>query len=496
MATVPEFISVLRRIRDVIYPKINELYDNSLILKESIDVGKAEFDADLVKFNTDYSDFNTKKSQVDASVLSASQSASSASQSALTATNKSNEIKAITAQSTTGAPGTSASASYNPTDGKFTFAIPQGSKGDKGESFTVNSSGLTAQRALYDAQPAGWSFLDITTSTLYFKASNTSGDWSSGVPFGKGDKGDTGDTGVGIESFTFVSTTDSSGLAGKSGATDTYRVTLTNTNTFDYVVYNGLDADDSLVLHKDLDENVIGAKTFENDKLKVKALDNKISTIKLENGATSNINLIIPKEGGKIAVVDSPTFIGTPTAPTQSPQDNSTKVATTAYVDGKFVRSTAITAGGTSIDFTGIPSWAKRIHIALNGISTNGTSQIQIQIGAGTIKNTGYLSYGNGISNSATGGGAVATSGYVIDPGGIISPSSTTARYGTIMLENITGNSWNENSSIISYNGSSYISCISGGNTTLLDSLDRVRITTVNGTDTFDAGQINITYEG
>lgn len=240
---IPEFISVLRKIRDVIYPEVNAVYEDSLVLKESIDVGKAEFDADLIKFNTDYSDFNTKKSQVDASVLSASQSASSASQSALTATNKSNEIKAITAQSTTGAPGTSASASYNPTDGKFTFTIPQGSKGDKGESFTVNSSGATAQRALYNAQPVGWSFLDITTSTLYFKASNTSGDWSTGVPFGKGDKGDTGDTGVGIESFTYVSTNHISGLHAQSGGTDTYRVTLTNALTFDYQVYNGLDAD-------------------------------------------------------------------------------------------------------------------------------------------------------------------------------------------------------------------------------------------------------------
>ena len=34
-----------------------------------------------------------------------------------------------------------------------------------------------------------------------------------------------------------------------------------------------------------------------------------------------------------------------------------------------------------------------------------------------------------------------------------------------------------------------------GGSVTLAGTLDRVRITTVNGTDTFDAGSINILYE-
>jgi hypothetical protein len=34
------------------------------------------------------------------------------------------------------------------------------------------------------------------------------------------------------------------------------------------------------------------------------------------------------------------------------------------------------------------------------------------------------------------------------------------------------------------------------GSKTLAGTLDRIRITTVNGTDTFDAGQINILYEG
>ena len=36
---------------------------------------------------------------------------------------------------------------------------------------------------------------------------------------------------------------------------------------------------------------------------------------------------------------------------------------------------------------------------------------------------------------------------------------------------------------------------ICAGRVTLSGALDRVRVTTVNGTDTFDAGSINILYE-
>lgn len=462
---IPEFISVLRKIRDVIYPEVNELYEDSLVLKESIDVGKAEFDADLIQFNTDYSDFNTKKSQVDASVLSASQSASSASQSALTATTKANEIKAITAQSTTGAPGTSASASYNPTDGKFTFVIPQGSKGDKGESFTVNSSGLTAQRALYDAQPAGWSFLDITTSTLYFKASNTSGDWSNGVPFGKGDKGDTGDTGVGIESFTYVSTNNISGLPAQSGGTDTYKVTLTNALTFDYQVYNGLDYSQELLDNK---------------------LDKDFSAFTDETTPINTDVFPIMKTSGVIKKLSWTNIKATLKAYFD------TLYATPAYVDGKMVLGTVVTATGTAVDFTGIPSWAKKITIMFNGVSTSGTSHLLCQLGTDSgVENSGYFSLSSvvnvAVANST--GGITSTAGFIL-----YTFTNTDVKSGTIELSKIDTNKWVESHSI-AIGVANWINSGNGHKTTA-NTLYKIRITTVNGTDTFDAGSINIMYEG
>lgn len=117
---------------------------------------------------------------------------------AVTATAKSNEIKGITIASvSTGIAGSAATVSYNPLDGKFYFTIPQGTKGEKGDSFAVNSMGLFAQRALFDAQIGGFSFLALDTSMIYFKLSSTSGDWSLGSSFGKGDMGPQGEQGYG-----------------------------------------------------------------------------------------------------------------------------------------------------------------------------------------------------------------------------------------------------------------------------------------------------------
>lgn len=167
-----------------------------------------------------------------------------ATQQADIATAKSNEIKNVSVGSTiTGAAGTNASVVYNPVDGKFTFVIPQGIKGDRGEAFQVNSVGLLVDRSLYDDRARGFSFLSIDTAEIYFKLSDTSGDWSIAAPFGKGDKGDTGDTGNGIVQIAFTSTTDVSGLAGQSGGTDTYTITYTDSTTDTFVVYNGLDSD-------------------------------------------------------------------------------------------------------------------------------------------------------------------------------------------------------------------------------------------------------------
>ena len=157
-------------------------------------------------------------------------------------------------------------------------------------------------------------------------------------------------------------------------------------------------------------------------------------------------------------------------------------------VIGGLVSGTAVAStSGTSIDFTGIPSWAKRITVMFSGVSTSGTSDIQIQLGdAGGIETTSYLGscWASNTSNALnTTGLRVATA-----------PAAVNIWNGSAIVSFFGANTWVMQSVLGRSDGAT--SAVSGGSKTLSDTLTQVRITTVNGTDTFDAGTINIMYEG
>ena len=154
------------------------------------------------------------------------------------------------------------------------------------------------------------------------------------------------------------------------------------------------------------------------------------------------------------------------------------------------VRDTAVTASGTSFDFTGIPNWAKRITVMFSGVSTNGTSGIYIQLGdAGGIENTGYssTSFRADATTVATSTGAGA--GYLV--ASIITSNATS---GLFTITNISGNTWVIYGGVYGATTTLYITC--QGTKTLSDVLTQVRIATVNGINTFNAGTVNILIEG
>jgi hypothetical protein len=160
----------------------------------------------------------------------------------------------------------------------------------------------------------------------------------------------------------------------------------------------------------------------------------------------------------------------------------------TGNASGIIKSGTAVTASGTSIDFTGIPSTAKRITVMFNGVSSSGTSNYLVQLGdAGGVENTGYTSRSN-----SSGAQVTNTTGFLVTQA-IAAATDTIFGFITCCLVNSTTNMWCE-SGVINDVGQN--ACIySAGGKSLSDVLTQVRITTVNGTDTFDAGTINILWE-
>ena len=165
---------------------------------------------------------------------------------------------------------------------------------------------------------------------------------------------------------------------------------------------------------------------------------------------------------------------------------------TLSFADrGRMVLETVkASTSGTAVDFTGIPSWVKRVTVMFNGVSTNGTAAVIVRIGAGSFVTSGYIGSGGqtvdvgATSNVARGGG------FGIDN----AMNGAAIRYGSMVITSFGSNTW-VSTAITSR--SDLLNMGSGaGLITLSGTLDRVRITTNNDTDTFDAGSINILYEG
>ena len=154
------------------------------------------------------------------------------------------------------------------------------------------------------------------------------------------------------------------------------------------------------------------------------------------------------------------------------------------------VSGTAVTASGTSVDFNSIPAGVKRITVMFSGVSTSGSSVPQIQLGtSGGLTTSGYLGAVSGSTSTVaaqnlTTGLGLARSGFM---------AATTVLNGVATFNLLTGNTWTGFAVIASsdFAGVGY----SATSASLASTLTQVRITTVNGTDTFDAGTINIMYE-
>ena len=164
----------------------------------------------------------------------------------------------------------------------------------------------------------------------------------------------------------------------------------------------------------------------------------------------------------------------------------STKTVLTPALN-RIALGTETSASGATMDYTGFPAGTRLIRIMLVGLSSNGTSNYLIQLGdAGGFETTGYVSGAHRGAQSAT-----STAGFIVSTSN--NTTATICGVITLILEKSSTFQW------VSHGVLSDPSVPEGwwsaGYKALSQELTQIRITTVNGTDTFDAGFVNVQYE-
>ena len=158
---------------------------------------------------------------------------------------------------------------------------------------------------------------------------------------------------------------------------------------------------------------------------------------------------------------------------------------------GYFITTGTVVAStsGTSVEFTSIPSWAKRITMMFSSVSTNVSADFLVQLGSGSFTTSGYLGASTRVVSTTSSTGN-STAGFYFNYG----QGAGASMHGNITLTLLTGTTWSGTGLLA--DSSTAATTSSAGSVTLSGACDRIRFTTVVGTPTFDAGSINILYEG
>jgi hypothetical protein len=219
-----------------------------------------------------------------------------------------------------------------------------------------------------------------------------------------------------------------------------------------------------------------------------------VSLAKLQGGAsgTGSVTLLAPNTNNTDVLtlpdVAADTLVGAAATQTLTNKTlGSGLVAGASYLtSGTAVASTS----GTNIDFTSIPSWVKRITVMFNGVSISSTAPYSIvQLGSGSVTASGYLGTLTTLVATSTISTVATTTGFYF--GNFSSTADTVNGQMVLTLQN--SNNWVASGTFSNTNNLRGV--FTAGNLSLGGTLDRIRITTTNGTTTFSAGSINILWE-
>ena len=143
---------------------------------------------------------------------------------------------------------------------------------------------------------------------------------------------------------------------------------------------------------------------------------------------------------------------------------------------------------GTSIDFVAFPAWAKRITLLFDNVSLAAGGTIGVRIGSGSLATSGYTGGTTAFTSTPT----VVTSALTTNIAGISTSAAGTTIIGSVMLNLVGSNAWVATGAV--YRSTDLIPVITQGSITLGGALSLLSVVALSSS--FDAGTINILYEG
>lgn len=182
------------------------------------------------------------------------------------------------------------------------------------------------------------------------------------------------------------------------------------------------------------------------------------------------------------------------TAEVQTGTDTTRVITPAGLRNGALVFDTVRTpTSGTTVNFTSIPSWVKRITVVFVELTTaSNTGTLQLRLGVGGVVETSNYFGAYGLTNSGGGAGAGTWSSSMVVGAG--DGASGVTFNGSVILTRLSAssNTWIAQSVVTERVGETIV-WSAAGSKALAGTLDMVQV--LLSSSTFSSGSVNIMYE-